>query len=327
MSAASLIGFGVVFLLVSWLASSLLTAMVRIVAPRGPAVERRTAFLAAALPVLLAAAVVTILVVESLIGEDHCRAHDHHAHLCLAHGVAWADRGWAVAFVAAGCAAVLARGAALAHSMLRGLRLMRRLRWTTGDLKGESKGESGEPSAMLIVPSERPFCFVAGMRRPRIFVSTAARRVLAEDEWQAMLAHERGHIEQGDLRHRLGLELLLLFAAPLAGALVREHWDSATERLRDADAAAQATPEAVASALVRMAKAALRLKAGPLVSFTPPADGGLAKRITSLLDRSPLGEGDARRVARIALLSGGALALLALALAAPLHHALETLLG
>lgn len=323
MNAASLVGFGVVFLLVSGLASALLTAMIRFAAPRGPAVERRAAFLAAALPVLLGAAVVAILVGESLLGVDHCRTHGHHAHLCLVHGAAWADRAWAVALVTAGAAAVIARGAALAFSMLRGLRLMSRL---ARPLQATA-GEAFVDGALVVVPSERPFCFVAGLRHPRIFVSTAARRALAEDEWQAMLAHERGHIEHGDLRRRLELELLLLFAAPLAGELVRRHWDAATERLRDAGAAALASPESVASALVCMAKAALRLRAGQLVSFTPPAGRGLALRITSLLDRSPLGEREARRVARVALLSTGSLALLALLLAGPLHHALETLLG
>jgi Zn-dependent protease with chaperone function len=317
MSAASLIGFGVVFLLTSWLASALLTAMLRWLAPRGPAVERRAAFLAAALPALLGGAIVAILVGESLIGDDHCRTHGHHAHLCLVHGAAWAERTWAVALVAAGSAALLARGAALALSMIRGVRLLRRLRWTSAQ----------EPGALLMVPSDRPFCFVAGLLRPRIFVSTAARRLLTEEEWRAMLAHERGHIEQGDLRHRLALELLLLVAAPFAGARVRAHWDLATERLRDAGAAAQAEPEAVASALVRMAKAALQLRGGSLVSFVPPANGALARRVTSLLDRSPLGERAARNVARVALASAGALALLAAALASPLHHALETLLG
>jgi hypothetical protein len=320
MNAASLIGFGVVFLLGSGLASALLTALIRIAAPRGPAVERRAASLAAALPVLLAAAVVAILVGESLLGDDHCRTHGHHAHLCLAHGAAWAERAWAVALVAAAVAIVIARGAALGLSLLRGARLMSRL---TRSMRAPA-GDSGDP---LLVPSERPFCFVVGLRRPRIFASTAARRALAEDEWQAMLAHERGHIEHGDLRRRLGLELLLLFAAPFAGAIVRRHWDAATERLRDAGAAAQASPESVASALVCMARAALRLRASQLISFTPHADRGLAQRITALLDRSPLGEREARRVARLALLSTGALALLAILLAGPLHHALETLLG
>lgn len=321
MSAASLIGFGVVFLLVSWLASALLTAMVRLVAPRGPAVERHAAFLAAGLPVLLGAAVVAILAAASLVGDDHCRTHGHHAHLCLVHGVAWADRTWAVVFVAAGGAAVVARGSALAFSMLRGLRLMHQLMRPLLRIKGDETGQ------LLMVPSARPFCFVAGLRQPRIFVSTAARHVLAEDEWLAMLAHERGHIEHGDLRHRLKLELLLLFAAPLTGTIAREHWDSATERLRDAGAAEQASPESVASALVCMAKAALQLKAGQLVSFTPRANRGLAQRITCLLDRSPLGEHEAHRVVRLALLGVGSLAMLAMLLAEPLHHALETLLG
>lgn len=320
MSAASLIGFGVVFLLTSWLASALLTATLRWLAPRGPAVERRAAFLAAALPALLGGAMVAILVGESLIGDDHCRTHRHHAHLCLVHGAAWAERTWAVALVAAGSAALLARGAALALSMIRGVRLIRTLRWT-------SAHEPGEPGELLMVPSDRPFCFVAGLLSPRIFVSTAARQLLTEEEWRAMLAHERGHIEQGDLRQRLALELLLLVAAPFAGGRVRAHWELATERLRDAGAAAQAEPEAVASALVRMAKAALQLRGGSLVSFAPPANGGLTRRVTSLLDRSPLGERAARNVARVALASAGALALLAAALASPLHHALETLLG
>jgi Peptidase family M48 len=320
MNAASLIGFAVVFLLVSGLASALLTAMIRFAAPRGPAVERRAAFLAAALPVLLGAAVVAILVGESLLGVDHCRTHGHHAHLCLVHGAAWADRAWAVALVAAAAAAVIARGAALGLSMLRGARMMTRLTRLLPP-------QSGEHGAPLLVPSERPFCFVAGLRRPRIFASTAARHALADDEWQAMLAHERGHIEHGDLRRRLGLELLLLFAAPFASAIVRQHWDAATERLRDASAAAQASPESVASALVCMARAALRLRAAQLVSFTPHADRGLAQRITALLDRSPLGEHEARRVVHLALLGTGALALLTILLAGPLHHALETLLG
>ncbi len=321
MSAASLIGFGAVFLLACWGASAALAMVLHRAAPRRPALERRAASLAAALPVALGAGLVVILVVQSLLGEDHCLHHDHHAHLCLVHGGAWASRTWAVALVAVGGAVALVRGAALGFSMLRGLRLLRPLR------RAAALGLARRQGELIVVPSERPFCFVAGLRHPRIFASTAARAALAEDEWQAMLAHERGHIAHRDLRHRLRLELLLLLAAPRAGAILRAHWDAATEQLRDADAAERTAPEVVASALVRMSRAALQLRTAQLASFATPADGGLARRVASLLDLCPRGEREAQRMARLALLAMISLAVLAFALAEPMHHALEDLIG
>ncbi len=337
MSAASLIGFGVVLLMVSWLTSAGLALGIGKLARLGPAVERKAATLAAVLPVVLGIAVVATLVVESIIGVDHCDTHGHHAHLCLVHGAAWAERRWAVVLIAGGSALLLWRGVALASSLWRGARMTRQL---TSPLVGgaapvgsgatpvgSGAGEDGVGDMLRVVPSERPFCFVAGMRRPRIFASTAARRALGDEEWRAMLAHEREHITHRDLLHRLGLELLLLLAAPFAASKVRAHWDSATERLRDHDAADRATPEAVASALLCMAKATLQLRASGQAAFMPQAQSELSQRITSLLDRAPRGDGEARRVARFALLAVGGLALLTIAHADPLHHALETLLG
>lgn len=329
MSAASLIGFGVVLLLVSWLASAGLALGIGRLARLGPAVERKAATLAAALPVILGVTVVAILAVESMIGVDHCDTHGHHAHLCLVHGAAWAERTWAVVLLAGGGVLMLGRGVELALSLVRGARMTRQLTSPlVGGAGGARDGEGADgDEALRVVPSERPFCFVAGMRRPRIFASTAARRALGDEEWRAMLAHEREHITHRDLLHRLGLELLLLLAAPLAASKVRERWDSATERLRDYDAADRATPEAVASALLCMAKATLQLRASGQAAFMPQAQSELSQRITSLLDGAPRGDGEARRVARLALLAVVGLALLTIALADPLHHALETLLG
>lgn len=320
MNAASLLGFAVVLLLVCWLASALLALALGSLGRRGPAVARRTAVLAAALPVVFAATVAAILAVDSLIGVDHCHGHGEHAHLCLQHGAGWADRSWAIALVAVGGLVACWRGGALALALLRGRRLLRQLTrpWPS---RPEVSGE------LLLVPSERPFCFVAGLRRPRIFVSTAARGLLAEDEWQAMLAHERGHIASRDLQHRLLLELLLLLAAPLAAARVRRAWDSATERLRDLDAAERESPEAVVSALVRMAKASLRVPARSLASFVQTAPSDLSVRVTSLLDRAPRGDRAAQQIARGLLLGLAALTALVIALAEPLHHVFETLLG
>lgn len=334
MSAASLIGFAVVFLLVSWLASALLTLALGPLGRRGPAVERRIASLTAALPVLFSAAVTLTLGVASLVGVDHCQSHGEHAHLCLQHGEGWADRSWALAFLAVGLLVVVARSGALALAMIRGHRWLRRLLRSCPDVRASG-------AELLLVPSDRPFCFVAGLRRPTIFVSAAVRELLAEDEWRAMLAHERGHIAARDLRHRLALELSLLLAAPLCAARVRHAWDSATERLRDSDAADLEAPEAVASALVRLAQASLRAPgrsrtlavasfvASFIAAFAPPAPApsSLAVRITSLLDRAPRGERAARRIAGALILTIASLTSLAVALAEPLHHVFETLLG
>ena len=316
MNAASLIGFGVVFLLVCGITSGALALAVRRLGRGGPAVERRIAELAALVPVVLASAVVAILAIESVVGADHCDTHGHHAHLCLQHGMVWAERPWAIAVVAAGVALVAARALLLLVSNVRGHRSMATLR-----------GTLPEDARVQLVPSERVFCFVAGLRRPTIFVSTAARDALAPDEWDAMLAHERSHVTHRDLLHRLGLELLLLLAAPLAGLVIRARWDAATERLRDADAAAHTSPEAVASALVHMARAQALPRHGAVAAFTPTGAQVLATRVASLLEDAPRGESNARHLARIALASTLGLVLLALVFARPLHHVLETLLG
>jgi hypothetical protein len=316
MNAASLIGFGVVFLLVCGTTSGVLAFLVPKVGRRGPAVERCMTELAAAVPVALASAVVAILAIESVVGVDHCDTHGHHAHLCLQHGMVWAERPWAVAVVAAGSAVVAVRAIVLLVGTVRGHVLVSRLRTTlTADAR------------VQLVPSTRVFCFVAGLRRPTIYVSTAARDALAPEEWEAMLAHEHSHVTHRDLLHRLGLELLLVFAAPLAGIVIRERWDAATEQLRDADAADRASPETVASALVRMARAQTLPRLGTIAAFPATGSQLLATRVESLLDGVPRGESNARRLARIALGSCVAATTLAFVFAEPLHHALETLLG
>jgi hypothetical protein len=316
MTAASLIGFGVVFLLVCGITSGVLALLVPRLGRPGPAAERRIAELAALVPVVLSSAVVAILAIQSVVGDDHCDTHGHHAHLCVQHGMMWAERPWAIAVVAAAIAVVAARAIVLLASTVRGHANVARLRQTLPD-----------DARVQLVPSERVFCFVAGLRRPAIYVSTAARDALAPEEWDAMLAHETSHVTHRDLLHRLGLELLLLFAAPLAGIAIRERWDAATERLRDADAAEHASPEAVASALVHMARAQALPRLGPVATFTATDARLLTSRVESLLDDTPRGESSARQLARVTVASTLAVVTVALVFAEPLHHALETLLG
>lgn len=315
MTATSLIGFGVVFLLVAWTTSGLLALLVAPLAARGPAVQRRIAYLAAALPVVIAGAIVAILAIQSLVGLDHCDTHGDHAHLCLQHGMGWAERPWAVAAIAAGLAIIATRTVVVIASSLRGRALVARLRATLPSAE-----------AIQIVPNDRVFCFVAGLRRPTIYASSAARELLARDEWEAMLAHETSHIRHRDLWHRLVLEGLLVFAAPGAGIAIREHFDHATERLRDADAAEVTSSESVATALVQMARAQTAARLANVASFTPTGARILATRVEALLDGARRGE-NASRIGRIALGATFVVVAVVTAFAEPVHHALETLLG
>lgn len=322
MSGASLIGFGVVFLLVCSASSAAITAAMlagrRTLARRGAAVERRVAEIAAWLPVAAGAAVVGVLAIESATAVDHCTTHGHHAHLCLRHGAAWIEHAWVIAALAGGAALVAARAVVLAAGVWRGRAAVSRLRALGGDGVGQVR----------LVESERVFCFVAGARRPAIYASTAARAVLDRDEWAAMIAHETSHIVHRDLLHRLRLELLLLFAAPLAGSAIRERWNAATERLRDADATDEVgDPEPVASALVRMARHAAAPGLGAVAAFTPSGARLLAARVEALLGGAPRGERDARRLGHAVRVAGLVAIATALVFAGPLHHALETLLG
>ncbi len=313
------VGFAMVFVLTAWTLSAVIALMLPMIGSLrrwfGPAAERRSVALATALPLLVASIVVATLIARSVAGTDHCAAHDHHAHLCLAHGHAWAERPWAVALVAAAVAITLARLALLGGALLRGRRAIAQLRAASTSLDD-----------VRLVDSPQPFCFVAGLRRAEIYASTGAWHGLASDERDAMLAHERGHVRHHDLAWRTLLEVVGAFGAPLTPRPLLARWEHATERLRDEEAGDVASPEAVAGAMVHMC----RLGAGPLPSglvgfAAPPA--ALDDRVRALLAGGPRGYRAATTLGAgglvVMVLVGSAIA----AHAEPLHHALESLLG
>lgn len=322
MSAASLIGFGVAFFLVCATTSALLVTVFHVsrelLARRGAAVERRAAELVAILPIVLGIAVVAILATQSMIGFDHCDVHGHHAHLCLHHGTVWLDHASAIAALAVSVTVVLARTAVLVTGLVRGYAHVARMR----------RIAERSISGARVVPSNQVFCFVAGIWRPTIFVSTGARDALDDDEWHAMLAHEASHVRHRDLASRLLLDCAMLFAAPLVGIYIRDRWDDATERLRDADAAETlGAPEPVASALVRMSRAAITARVRAVATFTANADRTLATRVHALLDEAPRGDSYAASLRRRVLAASTLVVATLILFAEPLHHALETLLG
>lgn len=314
-----MIGFALVFVLVAGALSAFASGAVAIAGAalrrRGPYAERQAAELAATGPLVIAAVIVGALLARAYAGVDHCGVHDHHAHLCLTHGGDWVRIPWVVAvtavagFVGLARLALIVRRHAIARRAVRGLAAAASVR-----------------DGVAFVDAAQPFCFVAGVRRPRIYVSTAAWRGLAEDERAAMLAHEQGHVAHGDLRRRLLLELALVVAAPLAAAMLLRRWAAATERIRDRDAArAVGDAEPVARAMVRMCRLA-RGAAVPGVAFTPRG-GDLSQRVEALLTGGPSGRRAAGAIFGVLTATTLTVTALAAANVEVLHHALETLLG
>ena len=328
-----LIGFAVAYVglasALSLLAGAGLLASRSWLRGQGPAAERRAAAIAIAAPAILSGAVVLILVGHSLLGPslggiDHCPEHDHHLHLCLFHGASWTFVGWAVALVA---------GMTLWTAVLVGHRIARLVSARRGlaRIAASSRPLSGEHAGVLLAPSEAPYCFVAGLRRPRIYVGEAAWQRLEVDERRAMVEHERAHAAQGDLWRRTLLGLVATVSpSPLAGRLLAA-WDGATERLCDHRAArVMGDPTSLARALVAMARpypGSSLVPSGGLTSFSPRGPHEVVQRVEAVLAGGPDGGRVASLLGGIALTVVSMLLIMAALLAGPIHHGIESLLG
>ena len=316
MSIGAVAGFALVFL-VTVVTLSAIGALVLGVARSwlqkvGPMAERRVAEAAAVVPVAVAMIVVVSLVMQSMVGVDHCAVHDHHAHLCFTHGAQWIERTWVVAALAVAVTTFIGRIAIMVATYLRGARSIRAL-YELSRAHGDVR----------IVESDRAFCFVA---KRGVFVSSRVWSLLPAGERHALVAHEHAHVRHGDLTKRVLLEALLLFAAPLVGERIRTAWMRASERLCDAHAASvTGDPEVVARAMVSMCRIGAT-QAAPGFAFTPTVDE-LAARIQAVLSGGPLGERVAIALARVGLAACIGLAVVGVAAAEPIHHAFETLLG
>jgi Zn-dependent protease with chaperone function len=291
---------------------------------RGVRVERQAATVAVVLPPVLGLSVTLALVARSLVAPwlgllDHCPSHAHHLHLCIHHGAAWAHQRWAVAASAGATVLLLAR-------LVQRLAAMGSARSALRALAGVGQPVDGAEQDVLLAPSDVPFCFVGGLRTPRIFVSTAAWDRLADDERRAMLEHERAHVAGGDLWRRTLLGALALFGFPVLVHRVLAAWDHATERLCDRQSAQSiGEPTAVARALVVLARAGAGRAVPCAAAFVSRCH--VVDRVESVLASEPEGQVPARRLGAMACATAAAVLVSAAVLAEPLHHAIETLLG
>lgn len=158
----------------------------------------------------------------------------------------------------------------------RTARAMRR--WVKRSTLGPGPGES------LIVGGPEVVVAAAGIRDPKVIISTGALTRLNEEELAASLEHERGHIARRHPYLVVVANLAFAVARPLPGSR------NALQRLqfcleRDADEYAvdrTRNPLALASAICKAAADA----ATPEPAFASLAGSGVPARLRLLLDRS-----------------------------------------
>ncbi|MFZ9887638.1 MAG: M56 family metallopeptidase [Myxococcota bacterium] len=264
----------------------------------------------ASLPSCMAAiAVGTSFLPAVGIGQDHCLTHgSHHPHLCPHH--AGAPPGWALMLLSL---LLGVRVLVVLTALVRDLRLS----GTTSDTLAQVSDRYAEA---LVFPGADPQAFVLGVVRPRIHLSHGLVN-LGNDMLAPVLAHERVHAARRDPLWRALAPVLAIGHLPSTMKALQKRLYAAQELAADAEAATTlrgGRPQ-LAAALVFLARFSGVTALGP--SFT---QGDLPGRVHALLDeRGPTPAWLARSLVFFAV------ALLAAvgALAQPIHHLLETVLG
>ncbi|MBI4859176.1 MAG: M48 family metalloprotease [Candidatus Riflebacteria bacterium] len=322
----ALLAFGLVFLGTSLALSGLLGAVLRcgrFLRPgSGPLARRRAATLVLALPPILALGLVLVLAAESAqklaSGTDHCLDHGHHLHLCLVHGGDWASRPLAVAFVAVLVVVMTLRSGRRAVELLLGQRAARSFKRLGRPLTADG--------LCRVVPSSQTFAFALGVLEPVVAVSSRTWANLAPGHRQALLAHERAHVDRRDLIARELLWTASLFGLPATVRHALSLWQLASEQLCDRQAAGAAGgPGVVAEAILAVAR--LCKTPPPLPPAALGADSFVVERIESLLSDEPESATAAARLLDAGVLCGLVFILGCALFSEPLHHLLETFLG
>lgn len=164
-------------------------------------------------------------------------------------------------------------GVGLAVPVRAARSIIRQVRATRGLLRSLTAVATEDGSPRLVtVADERPLAFCAGLLRPRIYLSTGTRRLLADPELRAVIAHERHHARRRDPLRLLIVEAVrdAMFFAPVLGRC-RTRYGSLTELAADEHAIAATGVRSLAGAL-----AAFDAHDGPLAAVS-------AERVDHLL--------------------------------------------
>lgn len=318
---AVLVSGAAVFVLMSFATGALVTVLAPLLGRTRWASSSTPWALAILLPLVAALVGSLGFALPTPFSPCHCSAHDHHPHVCFAHS-ALAEPLLlpAAALLGVWLAVVLPGAVRLGVALVRSARHVREVRRLPATRVGETD--------VRFVDAGLPAAFTAGVRSPFIVLDRALWAALTEPDRQAVLHHERGHVDRADTLTALVLRVCLALQPWLPRSLFAR-WQHAAELDCDRHAAEHVgDASAVAQALVSVG----RLRTGRPVTDSALLGvfgaEGLEARVTALL-----GPGEASPRARrndvIAILLP-VLGLLALVLVWPgdlLHHALETLVG
>ena len=170
-----------------------------------------------------------------------------------------------------------------------------------------------------------PNLFVAGVWRPRLFVSSEALRLLDAEEMQAAIRHELAHTRSRDNFKQV---VVRFCAFPTLASLDRQWLQAAEIAADDRAVSDEAGAAELASALIKVGKASARMAVPELgMSLVPENDAPVSARVQRLLDWKPSRSPRSSRAAQLGLLllPIGAIALNLLWMLGQMHRFTEIL--
>lgn len=194
-------------------------------------------------------------------------AHAHGLHGRGGHALVFSSAAWVGVFVLAACCSLLLGRSEPVVRREQGVRDHLRHAALTCRQSVEDRGET----TVRYVDTDAPVAYSFHAPEATVVISRALQRHLSEPELDAIIAHERAHLNE---RHHLALRLANLNAACLPGFAPARRLKSSTqfliELIADDVAATTCGTRATASALSKMAHLAARpelaLRAERLIS-------------------------------------------------------------
>jgi len=206
----------------------------------------------------------------------------------------------------------IARALGAATRSLRCIRRSQRL--------GRAVQLPGELSPVWVMEGAPVSLVLAGILRPRVFISRAVVDALSAEQLAAALRHERAHrISRDNLKRLLLLLAPDLFPFSRRFATIERAWARFAEWAADDGAVAGDSLRSLslAAALVRVARLGPAPQPSPLVACLVDAGADLSARVERLLRCVPPGEESARTLPVMA--AGGMVAVAASAVAVMMH--------
>lgn len=290
----------------------------RFLARAEPQTRHRALMLLAALPLVIAAALLLSASLPSLISIvrpelDHCLTHDDgHPHLCFRHLPHKHANATVVSSLVFLGSYLLVRALLSLAVMLRTLRRLRALAQT-----GVHRHDLGA----TVLEIAEPLCLTAGLVRPRVLISRGLLGMLDEGDRAVVLAHEREHVRRKDALTASFVRACSVLHLPIMARWLVRETQIAAEQVCDERAGARVGDRlVVAATLLKVERAAGAHEFGALAVGVNAC--ALERRVEALLS-APREAGSLQAI-YLTLAFGAVVSLLA---ADDVHHVTESLLS